>query len=110
MAHEAGAVSGTWCFPPRVVLTVVFSLPVSSVGHQCPLPNPSCRCGGRGPDQPRTPRTSFALEMGFDGNMLAAPWAQAVAGDDVSPGIFCLGSPCLPLASLCGEFWDSLPM
>lgn len=75
MAHEAGAVNGTWCFQPRVVLAVVFSLPVSSVGHQSPLPNPSCWCGGEGPDQPRTPCTSFVLEMGSDGNALAAPWA-----------------------------------
>lgn len=30
MAHEAGTVNGTWHFPPAVVLTAVFSLPLSS--------------------------------------------------------------------------------
>lgn len=28
----------------------------------------------------------------------------------VSPGMFCLGSLHLPVPSLCGGLWDSLPM
>lgn len=108
MAHEARAVNGTWCFPPRLVLTVVFSLQcplwVTSVPSQ--IPHVGVEVEGQ------TSQGHHALPLPWRSDLMETRCCSlgTAAGDNVSPGVFCLESPCLPLASLSGEFWDSLPM
>lgn len=98
MAHEAGTVNGTWCFPPWGRVDCHFL----SIGVPSQIPWLSVEVE----DQTSQGHPALPLPQRWarDGNRWLLPGHGLLRETDVSLGVFCLGSPCVPPTSMHGGF------